>query len=352
MLKTAKRGTLSALSGMGVLPRVRDSAWRRQQLLILCYHGISTADEHEWDSQFSMHPDVFEDRLRMLWEGDYNVLPLGTALQHLYTRTLPERSVAITFDDGTHDFLQRAYPLLRKYDFPATVYLTTYYCEHDGPVFPVFCSYLLWKARDAVVDVSPLIRGVAQWDLRTRAGRAAALDAIRDFAQRERLDAPAKTAFAKRLAGHIGVDYEAIAASRILHLLTPSDVTALAAEGIDFQLHTHRHRTPNDRSLFIREIEDNRERIQALTGRPATHFCYPSGVHSLDWLPWLADAGVESATTCVPGLASSHANEMLLPRLVDTAHLSPVEFRSWLSGFGALLPRRRSSYGRIAAAAP
>src|SRR3954462_8455678 len=101
MLKTAKRGTLSALDGFGVLPRVRDSTWRRERLLILCYHGLSIDDEHAWDSQFSMRAEVLESRLRMLSEGGYSVLPLAEALERLRTRSLPERSVAITFDDGT-----------------------------------------------------------------------------------------------------------------------------------------------------------------------------------------------------------------------------------------------------------
>jgi hypothetical protein len=70
-------------------------------------------------------------------------------------------------------------------------------------------------------------------------------------------------------------------------------------------------------------------------------------VHSLEWLPWLAEAGVRSATTGVPGLASPSANPLLLPRLVDSAHLSAVEFQAWLSGVGALLPRRFGEYGRM-----
>jgi peptidoglycan/xylan/chitin deacetylase (PgdA/CDA1 family) len=278
------------------------------------------------------------------------VLPLAEGLQRLYSNTLPERSVAITFDDGTHDFLQRAHPLLRTYGFPATVYLTTYYCEHDGPVFPVFCSYLLWKATRGEVNARPLIGVDERWELRSARGRASALRSIREYVGCNRLDASDKAALARRLALHVGVDYEAVAAKRILHLLTPSDVTSLAAQGVDFQLHTHRHRTPNDRTLFLREIHDNRDRIRALTGCDATHFCYPSGAHSLDWLPWLADAGVESATTCAPGLATADANALLLPRLVDTSHLGPLEFRAWLSGVGALLPRRGGSYGRLATA--
>ena len=101
MLKSAKRGALHALNRLGVFPRVRDSTWRRAQLLILCYHGIALDDEHKWDSSLYMSAQDFESRLLLIEQGGHTVLPLGLALDRLYSNTLPERSVAITFDDGT-----------------------------------------------------------------------------------------------------------------------------------------------------------------------------------------------------------------------------------------------------------
>ena len=115
----------------------------------------------------------------------------------------------------------------------------------------------------------------------------------------------------------------------------------LAADGADIQLHTHRHRTPLDRELFLREIEDNRQSIQAMTGLRASHFCYPSGVYDQRFLPWLEEAGIVSATTCETGFAARTSHPLLLPRFVDNAALSSIEFEGWLSGVSAALPRRR-----------
>ncbi len=127
----------------------------------------------------------------------------------------------------------------------------------------------------------------------------------------------------------------------MLHLLNPREVADLATRGVEFQLHTHRHYAPSDRALFLREIHDNRERIHGMVGSEPTHFCYPCGYYERKWLAWLAEAGVTSATTGEPGLATSRTNSLLLPRLVDTANLAPLEFEAWLGGVGALLPRRR-----------
>jgi hypothetical protein len=340
MLRAAKRETLRALARVGLSRRVSESGWRRNRLLILCYHGISLSDEHEWDSSLYMSPALFETRLRAIQLGGYAVLPLGTALEQLYAGTLRERSVVITFDDGASDFLRQAYPLLTKYGYPATVYLTTYYCEHQKPVFPVFLSYVLWKARGVTLDVAGIVGPTVRWDLRTTAGRDRALRSIVEFADRHRLDAGEKDALAEAVARRLGIDYERLVSNRVLHILNPEEVAHLSHSGVDFQLHTHRHRTPNERSAFVREIAENRDRIQGMTGCEPTHLCYPSGAHRLEWLSWLRAAKVASATTCVPGIASGVAHPLLLPRLVDTGHLSQTEFEGWLAGVATFLPRR------------
>jgi len=66
-----------------------------------------------------------------------------------------------------------------------------------------------------------------------------------------------------------------------------------------------------------------------MTGLRASHFCYPSGVYDLRFLPWLQEAGIVSATTCELGLATSSSNPQLLPRLVDVTGLSSIEFEGW-----------------------
>ncbi|HMC27800.1 MAG TPA: hypothetical protein VKM56_08410, partial [Verrucomicrobiae bacterium] len=81
MLKQVRRVTLHLLQNTGVFRLLRESEWRRQRLLILCYHGISLEDEHQWRPGLYMEPKTLEQRLRILRTGDYNVLPLGEALQ-------------------------------------------------------------------------------------------------------------------------------------------------------------------------------------------------------------------------------------------------------------------------------
>jgi peptidoglycan/xylan/chitin deacetylase (PgdA/CDA1 family) len=342
-----KRRVLGASSRLGLLSGVRDSAWRQRRLLILCYHSVAIDDEHEWSGTYSMSPALLESRLRMLRDGGYNVLPLDDAVRRLYAGTLPPRSVVLTFDDGMFDFHARAWPLLRQYGFPATVYLTTYYSDYNKPIFGLLCSYLLWRARQRAPqpDVTPLFGEPKRWNLSDAGGRSRAHREILAHADRGQMSLPERSALAERLADLLGDDYDAIRAKRILTVMTRDGAAEVARDGIAVELHTHRHRTPNDHALFLREITDNRERIEQIRGGTPRHFCYPSGIYRPEFLPWLREAGVATATTCDPGLASVKSDPLLLPRLVDTSFLSPLDVEGWMTGMSAFfLPRKASAH--------
>ena len=342
MLKQLKQATLRFLKKAGASSLVRNSRWRRKRLLILAYHGISVSDEHLWNGSQFMEPDVFRGRMRVIKNLGCSVLPLDEAVNRLYADDLPERAVAITFDDGTSDFYQKAFPILKEFDFPVTLYLTTFYSHYNRPVFDLMCSYLLWKGRNETLDLKTLLGRGPRLELRIEAAREAARDQIFEFARERTLTAESKDTLAASLAAQVGVDYGALIRQRSLHNLTPDEVRRLADGGVDIQLHTHRHRTPLDHDLFTREIEDNRRTIREMTGRNTSHFCYPSGAYNLTFLPWLRELGIVSATTCEPGLASRNSNPLLLPRLLDVSGLSEIEFEGWLTGISAALPRRNS----------
>lgn len=327
--------------GAGLFSLVRRSSWRSRRLLILCYHGISLEDEHEWASELYISPQMFKERLQLLKDEAYSVLPLEDAVRRLYSDSLPEGSVSITFDDGMYDFYARAFPVLQKFGFPATVYLTTYYCENNLPIFALTCSYILWKRRAMrlAAKVLPFVRETVE--LKDNQARIELVNATIQYADENKLSAIEKNELVAKLADVLNFDFNGFCSKRLLHLLTPTEVTELSMRGIDFELHTHRHRTPVDKLLFERELRDNRDRIQRFAGTSPVHFCYPNGEIHAEFLPWLAEANVASATTCHPDLASHTANPLQLPRFVDTSSHTQAEFESWLTGFRCFLPRRR-----------
>lgn len=340
MLRRLKHLALSVLQSAGAFRLVAASNWRRQRLLILCYHGIALDDEDRWCPGLFLSREAFRLRMESLARARCAVLPLADAVNRLYAGSLPRKSVAITFDDGFHDFHELAFPLLRQHGYPVTVYQTTYYTEHRFPVFNLMIDYLFWKAGGGILDGRPF--GIEEtFDL---SRRAPAVDAFERFGFARSLGAAEKDALAAQVADRLGIDYETLRRRRLLQLMSAQQLAEISRAGIELELHTHRHRTPVDEALFVREIRDNREAIRRSSGQTARHFCYPSGVYRGEFLPWLAGEGVLSATTCDLGIATPASNRLLLPRLLDTPGVSQREFEGWLAGVSAWLPHRAAAH--------
>ncbi|MGI8470493.1 MAG: polysaccharide deacetylase family protein [Pyrinomonadaceae bacterium] len=344
MLKTLKQNLLKSTKTLGLFDFAGNSRWRRNKLLILAYHGISLADEHLWNSSLFVPADFLRRRFEIIKQHGCNVLPLGEAIEKLYAGDLPEKSVVITFDDGNYDFFRQALPIIKEFNFPATVYLTTFYSEFNKPVFVVAVDYLLWTAKTKTLRLNDLTGRDEEISLANETKRMRAYRLIIAHADDNDFSAARKNEMLAAMCAELGIDYAEFCRQRILQLMNADEAAQVAASGVDVQLHTHRHRVPPDEKLFTREIEDNRRAIERATGgnARAKHFCYPSGEHAARFFPWMRAAKIVSATTCETALATASTNPFLLPRLVDTCPLSEIEFEGWLSGVSQFLPQRRN----------
>lgn len=339
-LTSVRTRVLSGAVATGTTSMALSSAWRTKRLLILCYHGISIADEHDWNGLFYVDAPLFAARLQALHNQGCNVLPLGEAVQRLGAGTLPKRAIVITFDDGFFDFLDQAWPVLKRFGFPVTVYQTTYYSEFQAAVPMLACGYMLSRLPDRSITVSHVPGLESPISLLHDFDRQRVIAALADYANKNHLSAAGKDELVQRVAAAIGFDYEQIRSRRILHCMTPEEISVLSREGVEFQLHTHRHRTPRHRELFLREIDDNIVRLREWTGKEPHDFCYPSGVHSPQFVPWLHERSIRSATTCEQELCTSHSDPLFLPRFLDTALVTNDVFAAWVSGLASVLPPR------------
>lgn len=337
MVRRLKLLFLRGTAGCGLAQRVLASEWRRRRLLILCYHGISLDDEHNWSPGMFLPLEAFERRLQWIENAGCQVLPLQEAVEKLYAGSLPHKAIALTFDDGFYGFHSLAWPALRRRGWPVTLYLTTYYCEYNRPVFDPAVSYLLWKSPVSTLDWGEVFGAKVTLN---PAGRTEADLKLKRHCLARNLSGREKNEMLEELARRLNVDLPAISSRRILHLVNPDEVRQAAQQGADIQLHTHIHRVSLRRERFLAEIENNRSRIREITGHTARHFCYPGGFHLPAFPAWLCQCGVLSATTCQTALAGASSDRMLLPRLVDTSQITPEEFTGWLSGVSSFLPRR------------
>lgn len=344
MLGTLKLALYRTARKTGCFAAVANSRWRRNRLAILCYHGIALNDEHRWNPGLYMTAGRLRQRLETLRQWRCNILPLGEAVERLHDGTLPARPVVLTFDDGFFDFYREAAPLLEEHQVPATVYVSTYYSLLQRPVFDPMLAYLLWKANGRTLDWPEAIGDPVAL---TSANRPAVWRKISKFASEAGYSGREKDDLLSGLADRLTVDYGLLRSQRVLQLMNPDELRAIAGRGFDVQLHTHRHRTPQQKDLFLKEVEDNRRALD-LDGqgnRVFRHFCYPSGVYHGEYGGWLRECGVLSATTCDPGLASPSSDPFYLPRFCDSMEVQDVIFDAWVSGADGLLPHRRHKFG-------
>ena len=344
LYKGAKSSLFSAARRLGLFQISRYLRRNSKSLLILCYHGVSKTDEDLWKPSLYMDRATFRRRLATIRSFGLDVLPLGEALRQVEAGTLKRPAVAITFDDGWHDFYTSAWPLLREFDFPATVYQTTYYTYYNRPVFDTACSYLLWKGMGKTVTDPCHIGLPITVTLDSMAAVDETAKRLRFFAAETLLSGEEKDDALAVLAEQLGLDIRDIIRSRTLHLMNPTELAEVSRHSIGIELHTHRHKLPADRKLFLEEIARNRELIRAATGIGPEHFCYPNGGHRPELTGWLREAGVKSATTCDPGLVSKGADPMLLPRVTDSNNVSQARFESWLAGVGVFSPSAQRTY--------
>jgi len=102
---------------------------------VLLYHHVSD----DTPPSTSVSPAVFRRHLDFLAAGGYTVLPLSRILATLEKgASLPDKTVAITFDDAYQSVLDTAAPLLKKHGWPFTVFVSTQSIDEG------YHDYLSW----------------------------------------------------------------------------------------------------------------------------------------------------------------------------------------------------------------
>lgn len=283
-----------------------------RRLRILCYHGIC-ADHlagEPWVPRYFVTQSAFERQLQYL-QRNACVLPLGQAVECLRSGSLPPRCVSITFDDGYANNLQLAYPLLRKYGLPATIFLSSSYIE-SGDLFP-FLKLSLIRLTIEGGGVAPRLP-----DYKTTP-----IDLV------EQRAAPWWAEVKERFTDD---------QRQTLQPMTVEDVRAADSTLIEFGSHSHTHCILRNETRQRRqqEIHTSIEKVAQWTGRRTRTFSYPNGERG-DFgetdKEVLRAAGVEAAVTGIGGANSSRAELLALRRYPISIDHGDASFRAEVSGF-------------------
>lgn len=316
----------------------------RNKVRVLCYHGFTMEDEHLNVPGLFIEPDEFDKRMNYLRRKGYKVIGLEQAYQEVEDNVKGKDRVVLTIDDGYVSVLRKAAPIMKKYNFPSTLYLTSYFFNKDCPVFNLAVNYMFWKTKEQKVDFStmgiPTLSDYGNCQLTSENKNKVSI-LIKEYGQPLKGNEK-RVAILQALGEILKVDYSQLNKDRLFNLINTEEMNQLQTLGVDIQMHTHRHTFPVDEAVSQKEIQDNKQAINPLLDEPMTHFCYPSGVWSTRHWKVLEEENIKTATTCQTGFVDEKSPKLAWPRVLDSSRVSQIEFEAEVSGFNQLLRMARS----------
>jgi peptidoglycan/xylan/chitin deacetylase (PgdA/CDA1 family) len=261
-------------------------------------------------------PGFFERVVRRLRRSGTDLVSLDEMHRRLIERDFKKRFVCLTFDDGYRDNLEHAYPILKKYEVPFTIYVATGFIDRVGEMW--------WLALEQVIAKNELIGlridGQDRWfDCRTSDEKQAAYQYIYWWLRSLKTEDELRQVV-RELAARYQVDTSQYCADLCM---TWQELAGLAADPLcTIGAHTVNHvmLAKVSEPAVKSELENSRGVIEAALGVRPQHFAYPVGDRTSAGpreFKIAADLGYKTAVTTRPGaIFKGHAEHLLaLPRI-------------------------------------
>lgn len=325
-----KEGLLNLMQAGGVFAPCR---WmHRRQAMILTYHRFG-----EQDNGARISARAFAKQLEYL-SAHYSLVPLSQLAAWLTGgKPFPSRMAAITIDDGYHDAYDIAFPLLRQYRAPATVFVVSDFVE--GQIWLWTDQARYFTARAARRHQAVAIEGhFLELDLSSAARREAAAEKIN--AVLKTLPEEARAAALHRLARELDVFLPEQPPAEFSSICW-KQARVMSAGSVEIGSHTVTHPilTELSEKRLRQELHQSKAHIEAELGRKVETFCYPNGNYDSRAQCEAARAGYSCAVTTEAGWNDGQDSPLALRRIhgeYDLAH-----FVQSTSGFEQMKNRWR-----------
>jgi peptidoglycan/xylan/chitin deacetylase (PgdA/CDA1 family) len=285
---------LRASGGLNLINRY----WGKQRLTVLAYHRIiewNTPTFADYEPVVSATPSMFEQQMAYIAKH-FNVIRLAQLQNFLFhNEPLPEHPLLITFDDGFTDNYDFAFPILKKFGFPAVIFLVT--SRMTNPTRPWWdeVAYAFHHTRLATADL-PLI-GKQAWasESERKSVREMLIQRLKIVPEAQKLEAVANT------SQHLEV-----APSQDKLFISWEQVRELVANDVACQPHTVTHpiMTRISSQEVHQQLAQAKADIERETQQTANAFAYPNGTPSdfdKTTMQILRDVGYNTAFTLVAG---------------------------------------------------
>jgi peptidoglycan/xylan/chitin deacetylase (PgdA/CDA1 family) len=255
----------------------------RQGALIFYGHRVAEDDEGFFGG---IPPIVFERQMRYLSQF-YNFIPLSSMVASLYNgKPIQPNSVVLTLDDGFGDNYTHAFPILRKYGIPATIFLCINSVERGELPWSQRLGYIFQHTeRDSISLESPVY---SSFSLRTTEDRLKAYRALAE--QCKSLHLAELERYITVLGEICGVDVP------LNRMLTWEQIREMRQHGIEFGSHTlsHPHMASLPLEQAYQEMAASKQVLEQRLGEPIHHFAFPAGSYTNELIEMARQIGYTS----------------------------------------------------------
>lgn len=293
-----KRQLIAQLLKWGGVHHLLNAYWGSDRLTVLAYHRIT--DVHAPDfvgfaPNVSATKEIFAEQIAHV-ARHFNVISLETLVDFIVNdKPLPPRSLLITFDDGYLDNYENAYPILKKHQLPAVIFLATSRMDDPRPLWWDNCAEAFRRTKKTSATLPHLMQQTFATAEEREAVGHRFIETIKAFSQSE-----------KESSVLALLDVLEVAPIEEPLFMGWDKVRELVANGVACMPHTVNHPILTRIAVdeMRREIQDSRDKIIQETGQATIGFAYTNGMpgdYNQAVVQALRDFGYKTAFTLSAG---------------------------------------------------
>jgi peptidoglycan/xylan/chitin deacetylase (PgdA/CDA1 family) len=284
--------------------------------IVLMFHRVRPQQDIAFapNRLLEITPAFLDSVLGELRRQDFDIIPLAAVPDRLRL-VRPARPFAVlTFDDGYRDNVEHAWPILRRYGAPWTIFVTTEFADGRGHLWWLELEEAIARLDQVVLSLEGQVLNLAS---RTPGQKQTAFNTVyrrlraapQERCQTVAADLTRQAGIASSFAAELCLGWD-----ELQDLAREPDVTVGA--------HTVSHPilAKLDTTAAAREIGESKMLLERRLGRPVRHFAYPFGDRvsaGAREFNLAAKSGFATSVTSRPGhLFSVHAEHLnALPRI-------------------------------------
>lgn len=295
----------------------------KSQVAILIYHRVCPKQDN-W-SHLALNPQDFAEQMEYFCRR-YEVISIDKLAQYIKERkTLPEKAIVITFDDGYKDNYIYAYPVLKKHSIPATVFLTTGYIDGGELFWWDKIAYIIHHTPSIQIDLGE----VGSYCLQTEIDRSRTISIVTE--RLKKLPDEEKNCLIENLLNISSVNIPQDLGKGMI--LSWAEVKEMSSDRINFGAHTVNHpiltNLPYEQAKW--EIIQSKKDVEEHIQKEVTSFAYPNGDFNASTLKLINESAFNCAVSVLPGkLINFRDNVFTLSRIWEV--IDSDRFKVMFSG--------------------